>query len=60
MCFFGATRNTSDSHKAQLKGLKRARTEENGSAEKLISLWLSASVLLNTDAVSIAFDSNLE
>ena len=31
--FSGATRNTSDSHKAQLKGLKRARTEENGSPE---------------------------
>jgi hypothetical protein len=58
--FFGATRNTSDSHKAQLKSLKRARTEVDGSDEKLIELWLSASVLLNTHAVSVVIDSNLE
>ena len=58
--FFGATRNTSDSHQAQLKGLKRARTEENGSDDKLIALWLSASVLLNTHAVSIVINSDLE
>ena len=57
--FFGATRNTSDSHQAQLKGLKRARTGENKSDEKLIKLWLSGSVLLNTHAVSIVIDSNL-
>ena len=58
--FFGATRNTSDSHKAQFKSLKRARTEADGSDEKLIALWLSASVLLNTHAVSVVIDSDLE
>jgi hypothetical protein len=58
--FFGATRNTSDSHKAQFKSLKRARTEMDGSDEKLIALWLSASVLLNTHAVSVVIDCDLE
>ena len=56
----GATRNTSDSHKVQLKGLKRGRTEKSGYDEKLIALWLSTSDLLNTHAVSIVIDGNFE
>ena len=44
--FFGAMGNRRDSHKALLKSLKRARTEEGGSDEKLIALCESVVFLV--------------
>jgi hypothetical protein len=53
--FFGATRNTSDSHKAQFRGLKKEK-----SPAEAVKKWLDASVLLNTHAVSVVIDSNCD
>lgn len=54
--FFGATRNTSDSHKKQFASLKKAAKDK----QSVLEVWSKSNTLVSDHAVSVVVDDKSE